>query len=91
MEILSVIDVQVKGTQDAIKEKKVIFNFMNPTIGYFITMNPGYAGGVELPENLKIPFRTCAICETDLLDHPSGRRILKAQTLSRKFITLYTF
>ena len=30
-------------------------------------------------------------CEADLWDHPSGRRILEAHTLSRKFITLYTF
>ena len=62
VEVLSVIAVQVKSIQDAITEKKDIFDFMgaaipmNPTIGYFITMNPGYAGRAELPENLKVIF-----------------------------------
>ena len=60
VEVLSVIAVQVKSIQDAMTEKKEIFDFMgaaipmNPTIGYFITMNPGYAGRAELPENLKV-------------------------------------
>lgn len=52
--MLSVVAVQVKSVQDAIRDKKDIFNFMGemircvPTVGIFITMNPGYAGRTEL-------------------------------------------
>ena len=55
--------LQVKSIQDAIRDKKKRFLFegveisLTPTVGLFITMNPGYAGRTELPENLKALFR----------------------------------
>ncbi|OXB72392.1 UNVERIFIED_CONTAM: hypothetical protein H355_012864 [Colinus virginianus] len=63
IEVLSVVSTQVKCILDAIKEGRKRFQFMDedialiPTCGFFITMNPGYAGRTELPENLKALFR----------------------------------
>ncbi|XP_009867872.1 PREDICTED: dynein heavy chain 9, axonemal-like, partial [Apaloderma vittatum] len=99
VEVLSVVAVQVKSVQDAIREKKKSFNFLGedikliPSVGIFITMNPGYAGRTELPENLKALFRPCAmvvpdfelICEIMLV----AEGFIKARMLARKFITLY--
>ncbi|GCB64021.1 hypothetical protein scyTo_0000226, partial [Scyliorhinus torazame] len=100
IEVLSVVAVQVKTIQDAIKNKKKRFVFLGeeislkPAIGIFITMNPGYAGRTELPENLKALFRPCAmvvpdielICEIMLV----AEGFLDAKLLARKFITLYS-
>uniref|UniRef100_A0A8C0RAY7 Dynein axonemal heavy chain 9 n=1 Tax=Canis lupus familiaris TaxID=9615 RepID=A0A8C0RAY7_CANLF len=99
VEVLSVVAMQVKSIQDAIRDKKQRFNFLGeeislePSVGIFITMNPGYAGRTELPENLKALFRPCAmvvpdfelICEIMLV----AEGFIEARSLARKFITLY--
>ncbi|NXI41699.1 DYH17 protein, partial [Galbula dea] len=99
VEVLSVITVQVKCVQDAIRAKKKIFNFLGetialtPSVGLFITMNLGCSGLTELPENLKAQFRPCAmvapdfklICEIMLL----AEGFTGAKLLARKFVTLY--
>lgn len=67
VDVLSVIATQVKSIQDALRAKKKRFIFQGEeislcsTVGYFITMNPGYAGRAELPENIKALFRPCSM------------------------------
>ncbi|XP_076749810.1 dynein beta chain, ciliary-like [Xylocopa sonorina] len=99
VEVLSVVAVQVKSVLDGVKSNKPKFLFFGeelnlvPTVGMFITMNPGYAGRTELPENLKTLFRPCAmvvpdfdlICEIMLV----AEGFQEARLLARKFITLY--
>lgn len=92
---------QYQGLPDGAPPAKVgRFSFFGtdveliPTVGLFVTMNPGYAGRTELPENLKALFRSCAmirpdlkpICENLLL--ASG--FVEARSLARKFVTLYS-
>ena len=62
--VLSVVAAQIMSILDAKRLGQETFYFpgdpqkigMDPCVCFFITMNPGYAGRTELPDNLKAKF-----------------------------------
>lgn len=99
IEVLSVIAEQFNCIRLALCADLKRFEFegkniaLNPRCGCFITMNPGYAGRTELPDNLKALFRPVSMMIPDytliaeIMLYSQGFQ--EAKRLSQKMTKLY--
>ena len=100
IEVLSVIAQQILTIQSAVRERKVEFFFddkqipLNLRFGVFITMNPGYAGRTELPDNLNALFRPISMMIPDYgliaQIYLFADGFAAANVLSKKMVKLYS-
>ena len=98
-EVLSVISAQIKQIQNGLIADKKKIDFLNTdmrlvhTVGIFITMNPGYAGRSELPDNLKALFRPVTMVVPDLMliceNMLMSEGFTMAKVLAKKMTVLY--
>jgi len=71
VEVLSVVATQISVVMAAVKQNLKSFDFegqhirLIPSCGVFVTMNPGYAGRAELPDNLKAIVRPVSMMVPD--------------------------
>lgn len=98
IEVLSVIAQQMQQLKEGRVMGKKNINFMGVDIvlndhHVIITMNPGYAGRTELPDNLQVCFRPVSMMVpnyaliAEIMLYAEG--FVKAQFLARKMCKLY--
>lgn len=104
IEVLSIVSSHalycLRAVKNFLSKDEKSFNFTDgdpitilPTVGFFITMNPGYKGRAELPESIKVQFRPCAMIKADFKliaeNMLMSEGFKEAKILSARFVTLY--
>ena len=100
VEVLSVVAQQLQEIRKALLAGVEKFSFqgrgaidIKPEFGCHITMNPGYAGRTELPDNLKVLFRPVAmmIPSYELIAKVMlyAEGFDKSENLAKKMVQLY--
>ncbi|XP_055846772.1 dynein axonemal heavy chain 10 isoform X2 [Episyrphus balteatus] len=97
--VLSVISTQIQTIRSGLQKKLKLFMFegveisLDPKVGVFVTMNPGYAGRTELPESVKALFRPVTCIKPDLelicLISLFSDGFLTSKVLAKKMTVLY--
>ncbi|CAF1453141.1 unnamed protein product, partial [Rotaria magnacalcarata] len=104
--MLSAVSQQIQTIQEALRQQSASNKStlkielvgksvtVNSNMAIFITMNPGYAGRSNLPDNLKMLFRSLAMTVPDkvliaqVMLYSQGFR--QAEILSKKIVPLFT-
>lgn len=98
--ILSAVSQQIWTIQTGLRHQQKEIRLLDtpvalhPNVGIFVTMNPGYAGRSNLPDNLKQLFRSIAMIQPDweriaqVMLFSQGFR--SSETLAGKLVLLFS-